>query len=1384
MMKDDSMSKEWSKHSRATLRTLLVVAILLASVALAPSLAMAGYSVKVKTNQTAASVYMDGSYKCSTSWDWLEWKYTCTVWGISYGWHYFEVKKYGYETSSTWKRVTYSTEITLDLTNPPPSIGTPWTDPSSPTTLSSITIKATITDNSVVSQAKVYYKKPGDWWYSSKSMYKAFGNRWQAGIGSSGRGTLYYYIWAKDNLGASSTSSTYSKFVKDGTPPYIANGEISHSPSSPTADDNVEIRAGTIYDSDSGISQVRLYYKKPGSGSYTSKYMGADPSWWDSDDYKATVYAYEFSQSGRLYYYVKAWNGDGLSASSSTKSVYIAWPTYDVTVYSDQGDADVWMDSSWKCKTSWNWLAWEYSCTIPSVAKGSHSFKVTKYGYLDASTTKYISKYETSVTLNLYNPPPTIGTPWVEPASPTILSDIRINAEVTDNSIVSSATLHYKKPGWWLGASESMSRSGGVWYRDIGTCGRGTLTYFIEASDDIGATSSTQTYSQFVSDATPPEGFGGIVPDPSPAFTTQTITITANTVYDPESGIEYVRLYYKLPGAAGYEFMDMYEPLDLDLDNWRAAIDGSENTDPGYLSYYIVARNNDGLEIQSLVHTVTIYARFVTVSGTFTYTDNHGVVHGIRYATVELHDMKLLGSVVLQTSWTNKYGAEGRPDGYYRFDPIDVLDDEWGRADLFVRVITETAAVKVRTSGIFGSAYSWDTPDPILWDFLDDDFDGLLELDLQITDADRGAWGIYHSVLRAYQWLENSGVRDNQEDLDEDEATWDAWNQPKINIEWRSSDGPVFRGLWPIFYDILIPSGFEWDEDVIQHEYGHAVMYKLYGNRLPPGPGPNPPGPDHSITDESSPGFALKEGWAQFFPGPIQNSADYRGLWNMETDHFEDVEDSDDMDGNIVEGAVAALLWDIADDSTARDDGSPSVDDDEILYQFRYLWPILRDYQPEGMSDPVDYAIDDFWDAWFDNYGQDYVRKEMNAIYWDHGIDENEAPVGEVLSPNGGGWVSGDVWVQALAYEVAPVDGDVERVEFQYCVDDPNDETCWSPVEPSDVDLDGSDGWSVLWDTSAIILETSVWVRVRAYDGMEWSEWDPSDSSFEIRNYPELEISETDITFSDENPDTGQILSIEAAVHNTGYGPGSATLDFYDGQPGTGVLLASETTTVGAGDIRATVIEWDLTGVGGVHTVCVEIQDVTPFEFDATNNLACREIVIGYSFEFRSGKNMISFPLITWTTYTASSFAAEIAAKGGTVTKIERYDAASDTYQVYIPGVSDPSDDFAMIPDEGYNVYLSGTIDLRIVGDAPGTRTISLVSGWNFIGFTELTPIKASELGARIGTLCKAITWFNPAIGGYESYMPGVSGPEYDFTIRPGYGLLIFMNGSGTLVYN
>lgn len=446
----------------------------------------------------------------------------------------------------------------------------------------------------------------------------------------------------------------------------------------------------------------------------------------------------------------------------------------------------------------------------------------------------------------------------------------------------------------------------------------------------------------------------------------------------------------------------------------------------------------------------------ITISGRWRYYDNSMVPRDIRFASVAVYDDQPLVSRKIGEDYTDN-------NGYYS---IDVEMDEGDGLDIWVEVYTECMPNDERGVYVYyeianiGHKYKSSTPikSPV---FTSTDMGTYT-----INSDTKGAWNILNQSYMAYEKLRDLPIYDNDDDLDSDGSTYDSWNQPTIGIKWPTDPPSRFFDL---YYMINLKKGSEWNRDTIQHEYSHAVMWKLFGEKWPIGSYIS----EHAFNLETNEHTALIEGWASFLPCILQKNDDYNTVHVETANHYTIRDDqSKSWNGNKIEGAVLNILYDISDDSSFTD-LSPGKDDDGISGGFSKVWNIMREYTPDALDEYSD-STNDFWDAWF-NAGYGY-KNEMNAIYWEHGIQKNKPPIRFFISPYVGGWYSGEV---PISFWAGDLDGIITKIEFSYSTD----RLHWHDIGTVKPPI--TSNMSINWDTETLTT-AGVWLSMGIEDGYKW----------------------------------------------------------------------------------------------------------------------------------------------------------------------------------------------------------------------------------------------------------------------------------------------------------
>ena len=136
-------------------------------------------------------------------------------------------------------------------------------------------------------------------------------------------------------------------------------------------------------------------------------------------------------------------------------------------------------------------------------------------------------------------------------------------------------------------------------------------------------------------------------------------------------------------------------------------------------------------------------------------------------------------------------------------------------------------------------------------------------------------------------------------------------------------------------------------DTVVNHEYGHNVMWNVYGGYFPINDCPSP----HYLQYASGPHCGWTEGWADFFPMAINNDPFYRwaggSTLNLETPTWGTPNWNN---GDQVEGRVAGALWDILDNVN---DGDDTYTDGSITN----IWDTFKHHA-------TDDHFNEYWAGW------------------------------------------------------------------------------------------------------------------------------------------------------------------------------------------------------------------------------------------------------------------------------------------------------------------------------------------------------------------------------------------------------------------------------------
>jgi hypothetical protein len=349
------------------------------------------------------------------------------------------------------------------------------------------------------------------------------------------------------------------------------------------------------------------------------------------------------------------------------------------------------------------------------------------------------------------------------------------------------------------------------------------------------------------------------------------------------------------------------------------------------------------------------------------YKAADGTLQPLEYVEVHLYNAQITGDPVFM-GWSMTDA-----DGYFTINqdenghPISNVDylPELGTADLYVAVLAANPAAAISQDYLDANmGYVWSMDSSIIQS-APDGLNPFGNIQPKKNNADLGL--ILSNLEYARDWLYSQT----------------GWARDQLQVYWPNGNWPSYEPAFTwqdqLYADIIkFPKNLKSFPDAeysVAHEYGHAVMYTLRGNLdVPNSAAPvgiqAPKGGGHWIDSQSSPGYAFTEGWAEFFGhvvfgDPTLGGEDlsYNTYW-MGADAAKDGINHDLNSGEIVEGAVATILWDIAD-TTAITGG------------FDKIWTIMSQDLPDCIWNAS--GTQDFYHDWLARFGPSSTLDEIFA---------------------------------------------------------------------------------------------------------------------------------------------------------------------------------------------------------------------------------------------------------------------------------------------------------------------------------------------------------------------------------------------------------------------
>ena len=125
--------------------------------------------------------------------------------------------------------------------------------------------------------------------------------------------------------------------------------------------------------------------------------------------------------------------------------------------------------------------------------------------------------------------------------------------------------------------------------------------------------------------------------------------------------------------------------------------------------------------------------------------------------------------------------------------------------------------------------------------------------------------------------------------------------------------------------------------------------------------------------------------------------------------------------------------------------------------------------------------------------------------------------------------------------------------------------------------------------------------------------------------FTDIEINNEDITLSNANPAPGEIITINATVHNVGdLSVDDIRVRFSDGYPGTQIGTTQIIDSIPAGENKTVSVQWKIPAISQSHDIYVELDPLNDIaEENETNNIAnIRTVLPDIAIGFAQANNL------------------------------------------------------------------------------------------------------------------------------------------------------------------